>query len=91
VEACASARVYPLLKRPDERYVTMQAYDKPMFVEDVVRDVALSLQRDQRVVWFLVHAKNHESIHNHSAFAQIEWTRSVAAQPASTLETAAHA
>jgi len=91
VEACASAPVYPLLKRPDERYVTMQAYDKPMFVEDVVRDVALSLQRDQRVVWFLVHAKNHESIHNHSAFAQIEWTRSVAAQPASTLETAAHA
>ena len=83
VEACASAPVYPLLKRPDERYVTMQAYDKPMFVEDVVRDVALSLQRDQRVVWFLVHAKNHESIHNHSAFAQIEWTRSVAAQPAS--------
>ena len=91
VEACASAPVYPLLKRPDERYVTMQAYDKPMFVEDVVRDVALSLQRDQRVAWFLAHAKNHESIHNHSAFAQIEWTRSVAVQTAPTLETAAHA
>jgi GTP cyclohydrolase IB len=91
VEACASAPVYPLLKRPDERYVTMQAYDKPMFVEDVVRDVALSLQRDQRVAWFLAHAKNQESIHNHSAFAQIEWSRSVAEQLASTLETAAHA
>jgi hypothetical protein len=54
--------------------VTVQAYDKPMFVEDVVRDVALSLQGDQRVVWFLAHAKNRKSIHNHSAFAQIEWT-----------------
>lgn len=75
VERAASAPVYPLLKRADERYVTMQAYDKPMFVEDIVRDVAQSLQNDSRVSWFCAHAKNEESIHNHSAFAQIEWTR----------------
>lgn len=74
-ERSASAPVYPLLKRPDERYVTMQAYDNPVFVEDMVRNVAEKLQADERVAWFRVHAANAESIHNHNAFAQIEWRR----------------
>ena len=50
----------------------MQAYDKPAFVEDVVRDVAIRLQNDKRIIWFKVHALNQESIHNQNAFAQIE-------------------
>ncbi len=74
-ERSASAPVYPLLKRPDERHVTMQAHDNPVFVEDVVRNVAAQLQDDERISWFRVHAENQESIHNHSAFAKIEWTR----------------
>lgn len=74
-EKSASAPVYPLLKREDERYVTMQAYDNPVFVEDMVRNVAVELQLDARIAWFRVHAVNHESIHNHSAFASVEWTR----------------
>jgi GTP cyclohydrolase IB len=76
-ERSASAPVYPLLKRRDERYVTMQAFDKPAFVEDVVRNVAAELQADERVAWFRVHAVNHESIHNHNAFAEIVWRRTV--------------
>jgi GTP cyclohydrolase I len=71
-ERSASAPVYPLLKRPDERYVTMQAFDNPVFVEDVVRSVAVKLQADSRVAWFAVRAVNDESIHNHSAFAYVE-------------------
>ena len=43
-EASASAPVYALLKREDERHVTMQAYDNPVFVEDIVRNVAATLQ-----------------------------------------------
>ncbi len=74
-ERSASAPVYSLLKRPDERHVTMQAHDNPVFVEDVVRNVAARLQDDARVSWFRVHAENQESIHNHNAFARIEWTR----------------
>lgn len=74
-EASASAPVYPLLKRDDERYVTMQAYDNPVFVEDMVRNVAVRLKEDARVRWFSVQAINHESIHNHGAFAKIEWAR----------------
>lgn len=75
-EQSASAPVYPLLKRPDERHVTKQALDNPAFVEDVVREVAVRLQGGERVQWFEVHAENHESIHNHSAFAEAEWARS---------------
>jgi GTP cyclohydrolase I len=74
-EASASAPVYALLKREDERHVTMQAYDNPVFVEDLVRSIALRLQEDERIVWFRVLALNQESIHNHNAFAQIQWSR----------------
>ena len=74
-ERSASAPVYPLLKRPDERHVTMLAYDNPVFVEDMVRNVAVRLRDDPRVAWFDVVAQNHESIHNHSAYARTSWTR----------------
>jgi GTP cyclohydrolase I len=74
-ERSGSAPVYPLLKRADERHVTMQAYDNPVFVEDMVRNAAVHLRVDVRVAWFRVHVANHESIHNHSAFARVEWAR----------------
>ena len=70
-ERSASCEVYGLLKRPDEKYVTERAYDNPKFVEDLVRDVALALNRDPRVEAYVVEAENFESIHNHSAFARI--------------------
>lgn len=70
-EKSASAPIYPLLKRTDERFVTMQAYDNPAFVEDVVRNAASLLRKDARIAWFEVRAVNHESIHNHSAFAVV--------------------
>ena len=75
-EQSASAPVYPLLKRADERHVTMQAFDNPVFVEDMVRNVALVLKHDSRIAWFRIDALNQESIHNHSAFASVEWDRS---------------
>jgi GTP cyclohydrolase I len=74
-ERSASAPVYPLLKRVDERHVTMQAFDNPVFVEDMVRNVAGALQDDMRIEWFHVHAVNQESIHNHGAFADLQWDR----------------
>ncbi|MBS1807651.1 MAG: GTP cyclohydrolase I FolE2 [Acidobacteria bacterium] len=74
-EQSGSAPVYPLLKRADERHVTMQAYDNPVFVEDLIRNVAGRLQHDSRVAWFRLHVENHESIHNHNVFARIEWAR----------------
>ncbi|NLC70275.1 MAG: GTP cyclohydrolase I FolE2 [Desulfuromonadaceae bacterium] len=74
-ESSASAPVYALLKRDDEKALTEMAYDRPVFVEDMVRNVAQKLMADERVAWFRVTAVNQESIHNHSAFAKIEWRR----------------
>jgi GTP cyclohydrolase I len=71
-EASASSPVFPLLKRPDERYVTMRAHDHPVFVEDMVRAAAGALCDDGRMGWFSVEAANDESIHNHAAFARID-------------------
>lgn len=68
-ERSGSCEVYGLLKRPDEKYVTERAYDNPKFVEDLVRDVAVALDREPRVLAYAVEAENFESIHNHSAFA----------------------
>ena len=72
VEQSASSEVYSLLKREDEKYVTERAYDNPMFVEDVVREVARKLECDDNIEWFAVDNENYESIHNHSAYAYIE-------------------
>lgn len=71
-ESAASSPVFPLLKRPDERHVTMHAYDHPVFVEDMVRSVAQVLGNDARISSFVVEAASEESIHNHRAFACIQ-------------------
>ncbi|BCA78228.1 GTP cyclohydrolase FolE2 [Desulfuromonas sp. AOP6] len=75
VEACGSAPVYALLKREDEKAVTEQAYDNPMFVEDIVRAVTQKLKGVEEILWFRVECENFESIHNHSAYALVEWAR----------------
>jgi len=71
-EENASSELYGLLKRPDEKFVTERAYDNPKFVEDSVRDVAAALNRDERILAYVVESENFESIHNHSAYALIE-------------------
>lgn len=71
----ASCELYGLLKRSDEKYVTEKAYDNPKFVEDVVRDMAAVLNRDARIDAYVVESENFESIHNHSAYALIEWDK----------------
>ena len=68
----ASCELYGILKRPDEKYVTERAYDNPKFVEDIVRDVAVRLNKEERVRAYVVEAENFESIHNHSAYALSE-------------------
>jgi GTP cyclohydrolase I len=72
IERSASAPVYSLLKRADEKHLTELAYSQPRFAEDVVRTVAVELEGLDKVTWFTVEAENQESIHNHSAYAFIE-------------------
>jgi GTP cyclohydrolase I len=81
-ESEASSELYAILKRPDEKFVTERAYDNPKFVEDLVRDVALRLDREPQIAAYRVEVENFESIHNHSAYALIERGPDPADQPA---------
>jgi len=72
VEQSGSSEVYTLLKREDEKYITEQAFKRPRFVEDVVREVTQKLEATGDFRWFSVEAENFESIHNHSAYAYVE-------------------
>ncbi|MGW1802208.1 GTP cyclohydrolase, FolE2/MptA family [Streptomyces sp. NPDC001984] len=67
-----SAPVIPLIKRPDERVVTMQAYDHPVFVEDIIRDISITCR--QKALNHTITAKNLESIHSHDAIATLTYT-----------------
>ena len=72
IESSSSSELYSLLKRPDEKYVTERAFENPVFVEDLVRNVAVLLNKHPHVTWYKVEAENFESIHNHNAYACIE-------------------
>lgn len=76
VESCASSELYSLLKRPDEKLVTERAYENPVFVEDLVRNVAARCNQEENITWYQVEAENFESIHNHNAYAMLEGARS---------------
>lgn len=71
-EESASSDVFSVLKREDEKHVTEKAYMNPMFVEDVVRDIALKLEENTAITWYSVECENFESIHNHNAYAWVE-------------------
>ncbi|MGI8967345.1 MAG: GTP cyclohydrolase FolE2 [Limisphaerales bacterium] len=72
MESSASSELFSLLKRQDEKAVTERAYENPVFVEDLVRNVAVKLNAHPDVTWYKVEAENFESIHNHNAYASIE-------------------
>lgn len=73
-EETGSAPIYSLLKRTDERYVTMRAFENPAFVEDITRSVAAALKPDRRIRAGRIRVVNEESIHSHNAYAAIKWT-----------------
>ncbi len=70
VEGPVSSPVYSLLKRADERHVTMAGYDKLVLVESMVREVAGCLRSQERVAAFGVMTVNNESVHNYAALAR---------------------
>lgn len=71
IEDSSSSAIYPLLKRPDEKYVTEKAYENPAFAEDLVRNVTLKLNKLQGIKWFKIKTLHLESIHTHNAFAVV--------------------
>jgi GTP cyclohydrolase I len=75
VEESASSELYAVLKRPDEKLVTERAYDRPRFVEDLVREVGTRLKADKTFSKWEVEAESFESIHAHSAYASLSYGR----------------
>ena len=75
LEDAASCDLYALLKRPDEKWVTERAYDRPRFVEDLVREAATRLRADDNFTRFEVEAESFESIHAHNAYASLAYSR----------------
>jgi len=71
-ENAASSPVYAILKRVDEKFVTEKGFDNPMFVEDIVRNIAVALNKLPAIDWYHIDSENFESIHNHSAYACID-------------------
>ena len=69
IEESGSSEVYSLLKREDEKAVTECAYENPKFVEDVLRDIVLKLEKNEIINFFEVEIEAQESIHNHNAWA----------------------
>ena len=72
VEESASCELFALLKRPDEKYVTEVAFNNPMFVEDVVRKVAVNAFKHPDITSFSASVESFESIHKHSAYAYVD-------------------
>jgi GTP cyclohydrolase IB len=72
VEKSASSELYSILKREDEKFVTEKAYENPVFVEDLARNIVIRLKKMKNIIWYSVEAENFESIHNHNAYAMIE-------------------
>ena len=68
-EESASCPIYTVLKRPDEKFVTEKMYDRPRFVEDVVREVALRVDKMKNIKHYIIKASADESIHMHKAYA----------------------
>ena len=75
LQHAGSAPIYPLLKRADERHVTMLAYEQPAFVEDTIRKAATALKDEPRIQQFELHVCNEESIHTHDAVASLSFSR----------------
>jgi GTP cyclohydrolase I len=72
IREVGSCPIYPLVKRPDERFITMEAFEHPAFVEDMARD--LSVQLRTHGLEHTVRVRNFESIHSHDAVAIVHWS-----------------
>ncbi|UYO36209.1 GTP cyclohydrolase FolE2 [Bacillus zhangzhouensis] len=77
IESNASASLYPVLKRPDEKKVTETAYENPRFVEDITRLIAIELYEQPWIKGFQVECRNEESIHQHDAYAKCSYQKNL--------------
>lgn len=69
---CGSCQIYSVLKRTDEQEVTINAYENPLFCEDIVRKAYIEIKKLSGIKWFEIETTSDESIHQHGATAKID-------------------
>ena len=69
VEESVSNKVYPILRRQDEQEVARIAGENPQFVEDSIRRVCNSLNKEKRIFDWIVKCRHEESIHTSDAIS----------------------
>lgn len=69
VESNIATLPYPIIKRPDEQEIARIAAENPMFVEDAIRLISLSLFHKKDYVDWIVKCTHEESIHTSEAIA----------------------
>lgn len=89
VEAQASAPLFAILKREDEKHITELAYDQAKFAEDLARDALCAIRAFDGLTSIDVVVENHESIHNHQAFAEVNWRSNLPLRASETKEVQA--
>ncbi len=74
LEEAMSSPLYELLKREDEVEVVLRSHERPSFVEDIVRNIFLSVVRRYKDLpddcLVSVRSESMESIHQHNAIAE---------------------
>jgi GTP cyclohydrolase I len=76
-EFSASEQIYSVLKREDEKHVTENGYNNPLFVEDIIRNCYMKLICLENIKSFKINVENEESIHLHNAYASISWNKDI--------------
>lgn len=69
LEQSGSCEIFSVLKRPDEKVITERAYNNPLFVEDIIRNVYDKLSKFKGITDFSARVTSDESIHQHRAVA----------------------
>lgn len=72
IENSFSSPLFSLLKREDEKFVTEKSYSNAKFVEDIAREIAFNLQKNEDIIGYKVEVESFESIHLHNAYACIK-------------------
>ncbi|MHB1493740.1 MAG: GTP cyclohydrolase MptA [Thermoplasmataceae archaeon] len=78
INSSVESPLLPMLKRMGEGELVVRVHSKPMFVEDIVREIAFKLQTKYHDfpggTRFKVISQSEESIHPHNAYAEIKST-----------------
>lgn len=69
IESSVSNKVFPILKRVDEQEVAKIAANNPQFVEDSIRRICNSLEKQKFIHDYIVKCCHEESLHTSNAIA----------------------